>query len=94
MKEKEQERDFKEQISTNILIDKELTHNEKRNLKNEAWEMKQKAIKARQELEFNERLEKIENKIMFKNAKTVYKSNHSLKKVNRELFNAHSQQLN
>jgi len=56
--------------------------------------MKQKAIKARQELEFNERLEKIENKIMFKNAKTVYKSNHSLKKVNRELFNAHSQQLN
>jgi len=56
--------------------------------------MKQKAIKARQELEFNERLEKIENKIMFKNAKTVYKSNHSLKIVNRELFNAHSQQLN
>lgn len=64
MKEKERERDFKDYISTNILIDKELTHNEKRNLKNEAWQRKQEAIKAKQELEFSQRLEKIEYKIM------------------------------
>lgn len=63
MKEKERERDFKDYISNNILIDKELTHNEKRNLNNEAWQLKQEAIKAKQELEFSQRLEKIEKKI-------------------------------
>lgn len=94
MKEKERERDFKDYISNNILIDKELTHNEKRNLNNEAWQLKQEAIKAKQELEFSQRLEKIEKNIEYKSSKTVYKSTHGLKAVNKDLFTAHASKLN
>lgn len=68
----------------NILIDKELSLKQKRDIKNEIWEQKQQSIRAKQELEMSKKISQIEQNLELKMSRTQFKSKHSLKAVNRD----------
>lgn len=81
-------------MSKNILIDKELSLQQRKELKNENWERKQLSIKAKQELELSQKIGQLEKSIEYKMSRTQFKSKHSLKSINKEQFNTQSSQLN
>jgi len=71
-------------MSKNILIDKELSLQQRKELKNENWERKQLSIKAKQELELSQKIGQLEKSIENKMSRTQFKSKHSLKSINKE----------